>query len=128
MLLKWEKKMRSPNSPDPKIQELQDANGERGNAAGRSKKGRRTIKNNKRIRDCKKAAENNKTDNKVGISVALRKLRKEVLRQKEKINNIQQPKNVDFSEFLDNKYASLKKLDLMESHIVLLISESKKNT
>ena len=46
--------------------------------------------------------------------------------QKEKINNIQQPKKVDFSEFLDNKYASLKILDLMERHIVLLISESKK--
>ena len=43
-----------------------------------------------------------------------------------KINNIQKPKNVDLSEFLDNKYASLKILDLMERHIVLLISEYKK--
>ena len=66
------------------------------------------------------------TNNEVGISVALQELRKKVLAQKEKISNKKQPKKVDFSEFLDNKYASLKILDLMERHIVLLMSESKK--
>ena len=39
---------------------------------------------------------------------------------------MQQPKKADFSEFLDNKYASLKTLDLIERHVVLLMSESKK--
>ena len=127
MMLDWEKKNKRPNLPGSKIQKPQDATGERGNATGKSnKKERLTIKDNKRIRDCKEAVEYNKTDNKVGISVALRELRKKVLTQKEKINNIQQPKKVDFSEFLDNKYASLKILDLMERHIVLLMSESKK--
>jgi len=125
-MLQWEKTNKRPNSPDPKIQVPQDTIGKRGNPAGSSKKDRLTIKDNKRIRDCIEAVEYNKTDNKVGISVALRKLRKKVLRQKEKINNIQQPKNVDFSEFLDNKYASLKILNLMESHIVLLMYEFKK--
>ena len=125
-MLQWEKKNKRPNSPDPKTQKPQDTLGKRGNPAGSSKKDRLSIKDNKRIRDCKEAVEYNKTDNKVGISVDLRKLRKKVLRQKEKINNIQQPKNVDFSEFLDTKYASLKILNLMESYIVLLIYESKK--
>jgi len=125
-MLQWEKKNKRPNSPDSKIQKPQDPIGEKGNAAGKSKKDRLTIKDNKRIRDCKEAVEYNETDNKVGISASLRELRKKVLTQKEKINNIQKPKKVDFSEFLDNKYASLKKLDLMERHIVLLISEYKK--
>ena len=126
MMLDWEKKNKRPNSPGSKIQKPQDPIGERGNAAGKSKKDRLTIKDNKRIRDCKEAVEHYKTDNKVGISVSLLELRKKVLTQKEKINNIQKPKKVDFSEFLDNKYASLKILDLMERHIVLLTSEYKK--
>ena len=98
----------------------------RWNAAGRSKKDRLTINDNKKIRDCKESIEYNQTTNKIGISLALEELRKKVLTEKEKINNIQQPKKVDFSEFLDNKYASLKILDLMERHIVLLTSEYKK--
>ena len=129
MLVEWEKKNKRPNSP----QKPQNPNegldipiGERGNPAGKSQKDRLTIKDNKKIRDCKEAVEYYKTDNKEGYSTALRELRKKVLTQKEKLNNIQQPKKVDFSEFLDNKYASLKKLDLMERHIVLLISEYKK--
>ena len=126
MMLQWEKKNKLPNSPGSKIKEPQDAIGERGNPAGRSKKNRLTKKDNKKIRDCKEVVGYNKTDNKVGISVALEELRKKVLTEKEKINSIQQPKKVDFSKFLDNKYASLKILDLMERHIVLLISESKK--
>tara|TARA_Y100000991_G_scaffold203857_1_gene178895 strand:- start:260 stop:832 length:573 start_codon:yes stop_codon:yes gene_type:complete len=126
MWVESRKKNKLPNSSGSKIQKPQDPIGERGNAAGKSKKDRLTIKDNKKIRNCKEAVEYNKTDNKVGISVSLRELRKKVLTQKEKINNIQQPKKVDFSEFLDNKYASLKILDLMERHIVLLTSEYKK--
>ena len=114
MMLNWEKKNKPPNPQGSKTQ------------AGRGNAGGKTTKDNKRIRDCKEAIGYNKTDKKVGISVALQELRKKVLTQKGKINNIQQPKNVDFSEFLDNKYASLKILDLMERHIVLLMSESKK--
>ena len=125
MWVESRKKDKQPNSPGSKIQKTQDPIGERINA-GKSKKDRLTIKDNKRIRDCKEAVEYNKTDNKVGLSVALRELRKKVLTQKEKINKIKQPKNVDFSKFLDNKYAGLKVLDLMERHIVLLMSESKK--
>ena len=128
-MLEYEKKNKRPNLP----QKPQNPNEgldiptiERGNSAGKSKKDRLTIKDNKRIRNCKEAVEYNKTKNKVEISKALRELRKKVLAQKGKINNIQQTKKVDFSEFLDNKYASLKILDLMERHIVLLISESKK--
>lgn len=126
MMLQWEKKNKRPNMPVPKTKQPQDAIGKKGNPAGSIKKDRLSIKDNKRIRDCKEAVEYNKTDNKVVISAALRKLRKKVLRQKEKIINIQQPKNGDFSEFLDNKYARLKILDLLESHIVLLMFESKK--
>ena len=88
--------------------------------------GNGVITNTSRINDYKKAVEYNKTDNKVGISIELREMRKKVLKQREKVNKMEQPKDVDFFEFLDNKYASLKILDLMESLIVLLMSESKK--
>ena len=120
MWVESRKKNKQPNEG------LNIPTGERGNPVGNSKKDRLTIKDNKKIRDCKEAVGYKKTNNKIEISVALRELRQKVLTQKEKINNIQQPKKVDFSEFLDNKYASLKKLDLMERHIVLLISEYKK--
>ena len=123
---KKNKRPNSPQKPQNPNEGLNIPTGERGNPVGNSKKDRLTTKDNKRIRVCKEAVEYNKTDNKEGYSAALRELRKKVLTQKEKINNIQQPKKVDFSEFLDNKYASLKKLDLMERHIVLLISEYKK--
>ncbi len=129
MWVESRKKNKQPNSPQKSQNPNEGLNiptGERGNAVGNSKKDRLTIKDNKRIRDCKEAVGYKKTNNKVEISVALRELRQKVLTQKEKINNIQQPKKVDFSEFLDNKYASLKILDLMERHIVLLISEYKK--
>ena len=88
--------------------------------------GNGVITNTSIINNYKKAVEYNKTDNKVGISIELREMRKKVLKQREKVNKMEQPKDVDFFEFLDNKYASLKILDLMESHIVLLMSESKK--
>ena len=120
MWVESRKKNKQPNEG------LNIPTGERGNPVGNNKKDRLTIKDNKKIRDCKEAVGYKKTNNKVEISVALRELRQKVLTQKEKINNIQQPKKVDFSEFLDNKYASLKILDLMERHIVLLISEYKK--
>ena len=129
MWVESRKKNKQPNSPQKPQNPNEGLNipaGERGNPVGNSKKDRLTIKDNKRIRDCKEAVGYKKTNNKIEISVALRELRQKVLTQKEKINNIQQPKKVDFSEFLDNKYASLKKLDLMERHIVLLISEYKK--
>ena len=116
----------SPQKPQNPNEGLNIPTGERVNPAGKSKKDRLTTKDNKRIRVCKEAVEYNKTDNKEGYSAALRELRKKVLTQKEKINNIQQPKKVDFSEFLDNKYASLKTLDLIERHVVLLMSEYKK--
>ena len=122
MWVESREKNKSPNSPGSNIQKPQIP----GNRAGKSKMDRLTIKDNKRIRDCKEAVGYNKTNSEVGISVALQELRKKVFAQKEKINNIKQPKKVDFSEFLDNKYASLKILDLMERHIVLLMSESKK--
>ena len=116
----------SPQKPQNPNEGLNIPTGERVNPAGKSKKDRLTTKDNKRIRVCKEAVEYNKTDNKEGYSAALVELRKKVLTQKKKINNTQQPKKVDFSEFLDNKYASLKTLDLIERHVVLLMSEYKK--
>ena len=77
------------------------------------------------INDYREAIEYNKTDNKLGSAVPLRELRKKVLNLKKKINNIQY-KEGDFFEFIDTQYASLYKLDLIESHIILLMSELKK--
>ena len=39
---------------------------------------------------------------------------------------MQAPKDADIFEFIDIKYASIYKLDLIESHIILLMSELKK--
>ena len=77
------------------------------------------------INDYREAIEYNKTDNKLGSAVPLRELRKKVLNLKKKINEIQY-KEGDFFEFIDTQYASLYKLDLIESHIILLMSELKK--
>ena len=126
-----------PNSRGPKIKENQKPTegvnipigegegvvipiGEGSGASGKS------TKDKKIISDYKEAIEYNKTDNKLGNGVALRELRKKVLNLKKKINKMQAPKDADIFEFIDNKYASIKILDLMESHIILLMSELKK--
>ena len=112
---------------EPKIKENQkpteEVNIPIGEGSGASEM---STKEKKIISDYKEAIEYNKTDNKLGPSVPLRALRKKVLNAKKKINKMQAPKDADIFEFIDNKYASIKKLDLMESHIVLLMSEIKK--
>ena len=114
-----------PNSR-PKEPETQDANGELDIPIGEGGSDARTNReDNKRTREYKEAIEYNKTDNKLGSAVPLRELRKKVLNLKKKINKIQY-KEGDFFEFIDTQYASLYKLDLIESHIILLMSELKK--
>ena len=85
-----------------------------------------STKDKKKISDFKEAIEYNKTDNKLGPSVPLRALRKKVLNAKKNINKMQAPKDADIFEFIDIKYASIYKLDLIESHIILLMTEIKK--
>ena len=77
------------------------------------------------INDYRQAIEFNK-NNKSARGEAIRKFYNKVINLKKKINTSQPPKEGDFFKFLDNKYARLKQLDLIESFLVLLMSEEKK--
>lgn len=77
------------------------------------------------INDYREAIEFNKKD-KSGSGGAIREFYKRVINLKKQINTSEPPKDGDIFIFLDIKYARLKQLDLIESYLVLLMSELKK--
>ena len=77
------------------------------------------------INDYREAIEFNK-NNKSARGKAIREFYKKVINLKKQINTSEAPKDGNIFIFLDIKYARLKQLDLIESFLVLLMSEEKK--
>ena len=114
-----------PNSR-PKEPETQDNNGELDIPIGEGGSDAGTNREDNRTREYKEAIEYNKKVDKTNDAKFVRKFYNKVINLKKKINTSQPPKEGDFFEFLDNKYARLKQLDLIESYLVLVMSEYKK--
>ena len=77
------------------------------------------------INDYREAIEFNK-NNKSARGKAIREFYKKLINLKKQINTSEPPKDGNIFIFLDIKYARLKQLDLIESYLVLLMSEEKK--
>ena len=77
------------------------------------------------INDYREAIEFNK-NNKSARGKAIREFYKKLINLKKQINTSEAPKDGNIFIFLDIKYARLKQLDLIESFLVLLMSEEKK--
>ena len=77
------------------------------------------------INDYREAIEFNK-NNKSARGKAIREFYKKLINLKKQINTSEPPKDGNIFIFLDIKYARLKQLDLIESFLVLLMSEEKK--